>query len=393
MVKSSLIGEVGDGSASGVEPRAKRRAASRAVANGRREIDCGGAFKAVSERDPRRRRGINPNSRWSRRHPASSHLQTREITMSEPIYVGIDVGKDTLHVAACPTPIHACLPNTAEGHRQLCRMLQKHTVALVVMEATGGYERPVAAELLAEALPVVVINPRQVRDFARGMGQRAKTDAIDAQVLASFAQIVKPAPKPQFKAKTAELAELVKRRRQLNDLRTQENNRILMIHHHKVKKSIAKMIKTLDFQIAEIEQLIRDYIDADDDFKTKDGIIQSAPGVGPQTAAMLLSHLPELGQLNRQEIASMAGLAPWDHASGKSAGKAHIWGGRKEVRNVLYMAALAARRCNPVIRAMAERLTHAGKPFKVVMTACMRKLLIILNTMIRNQTSWTPKLN
>jgi transposase len=315
------------------------------------------------------------------------------MSTSEPIYVGIDVGKDTLHVAACPTPINTCLPNTADGHRQLCRMLQKHTVALVVMEATGGYERPVAAELLAELLPVVVVNPRQVRDFARGMGQRAKTDAIDAQVLASFAQVVQPAPKPQFKAKTAELAELVKRRRQLNDLRTQENNRILMIHHHKVKKSIAKMIKTLDFQIAEIEQLIRDYIDADEDFKTKDGIIQSTPGVGPQTAAMLLSHLPELGQLNRQEIASMAGLAPWDHASGKSAGKAHIWGGRKEVRNVLYMAALAARRCNPVIRAMAERLTHAGKPFKVVMTACMRKLLIILNTMVRNQTLWTPKLN
>lgn len=313
--------------------------------------------------------------------------------MSEQVYVGIDVAKDTLEIATCPDLIKTCLPNTPEGHRQFCQLFKKYPISLIVLEATGGYERPLAAELLVESLPVVVVNPRQVRDFAKGMGQLAKTDPIDAGMIAQFAQIVKPALKPQFKAQTAELAELVKRRRQLNDLRTQEANRLLMIHHPKVKKSITKMVKTLVFQIDEIDRLIRDYIEGDDDFTTKDRIIQSTPGVGPQTSAMLISHLPELGTLNRQEIAAMAGLAPWDHSSGKSKGKAHIWGGRKDVRSVLYMAAMTAWRCNPTIRTLANRLKQNGKPFKVVITACMRKLLVILNTMIRNQTVWTLKIS
>lgn len=312
--------------------------------------------------------------------------------MSEQMYVGIDVGKDSLYAASCPDQINTCVPNTIDGHRQLCRLLAQHSVALIVVEATGGYERPVAAELLAESLPVVIVNPRQVRDFAKGMGQLAKTDTIDARMLAQFAQMVRPSVKHQFKPQTADLAELVKRRRQLNDLRTQENNRMQMTHHPKVRKSIAKMIQTLDSQIAAIERIIRDHIEADDDFKSKDDILQSTPGIGPQTSAMLLSCLPELGMLNRQQIASMAGLAPWTHQSGRSTGKSHIWGGRKDVRNALYMAALTARRCNPVIRTLADRLTRMGKPFKVVMTACMRKLLVILNTMIRNQTVWSPKI-
>jgi transposase len=225
------------------------------------------------------------------------------------------------------------------------------------------------------------------------MGQWAKTDPIDAKVLATFAQIVQPAPKSHATAQTSELAELVTRRRQLNDLRTQETNRSLMIHHPKVKKSIQKMIKTLDAQIDEIDQLIRHHIDADDDFKRKDTILQSTPGVGPQTSAMLIANLPELGSLNRQQIAALAGLAPWDRSSGKYDGKAHIFGGRKDVRSVLYMAAFSAYRCNPVIRTIAQRLKAKGKAFKVVITACMRKLLIILNTMIRNQTLWSPKIS
>ncbi|MBN1796805.1 MAG: IS110 family transposase [Sedimentisphaerales bacterium] len=153
------------------------------------------------------------------------------------------------------------------------------------------------------------------------------------------------------------------------------------------------MIKTLDFQIDEIDNLVREYIDADDDFKNKDRILQSTPGVGPQISAMLIANLPELGKLNRQEIAALAGLAPWDRSSGKYDGKAHIWGGRKDVRSVLYMAAFTACRFNPVIHAIAERLKQNGKAYKVVITACMRKLLIILNTMIRNQTLWTPKIS
>jgi transposase len=313
--------------------------------------------------------------------------------MSESVYVGIDVAKDTFHVATCPDLIKTCLPNTQDGHRRLCQTLKEHSIALVVLEATGGYERPIAAELLNASLPVVVVNPRQVRDFAKGMGQWAKTDPIDAKVLATFAQIVKPAPKTHATAQTAELSELVRRRRQLNDLRTQESNRLLMIHHPKVKKSIQKMIKTLDFQIDEIDHLVREHIDADDDFKNKDRILQSTPGVGPQTSAMLIANLPELGKLNRQEIAALAGLAPWDRSSGKYDGKAHIWGGRKDVRSVLYMAAFTACRFNPTIRELALRLKQNGKAYKVVITACMRKLLIILNTMIRNQTLWTPKIS
>lgn len=311
--------------------------------------------------------------------------------MSQLVYVGIDVAKDTFYVAACPPVLKLDLPNTPEGHRQLCQALQKHSIALIVLEATGGYESSLAAELLSVRMNVVVVNPRQVRDFAKGIGQHAKTDPIDAQLLARFAEMVKPVAKTHATPQTKELAELVRRRRQLNDLRTQESNRIPMIHHPKVKKSIRKMIKTLDFQILEIDQLIRDQIDADENFKNKDRIIQSAPGVGPQTSAMLIGNLPELGKLNRQEISALAGLVPWDRSSGKWDGKAHIWGGRKEVRSALYMAAFNARQWNPIIRDLAVRLEQKGKPYKVIMTACMHKLLIILNTMIRNQSVWIPK--
>jgi transposase len=313
--------------------------------------------------------------------------------MSEPVYVGIDVAKATFHVAACPKILKTSLPNIPDGHQRLCRMLKEHTIALVVLEASGGYERPIVAELLKGGFPVVVVNPRQVRDFANGLGQWAKTDPIDAAVLAKFAQIVKPAAKSHATAQTAELSELVRRRRQLNDLRTQESNRLPMIHHPKVKKSIKKMLKTLDFQINELDQLIREHIDADDNFRNKNDILRSTPGVGPQTSAMLIANLPELGSLNRQEIAALAGLAPYDCSSGKYNGRARIWGGRKDVRNILYMAALAAYRWNPIIQEFASRLQQQGKVFKVIITACMRKLLIILNTMVRNQTLWTPKIS
>jgi transposase len=313
--------------------------------------------------------------------------------MSEKIYVGIDVAKDTFNVAASPSVLKTCLPNTPEGHRQLCQNLKNHTIALVVLEATGGYERPIVAELLNASLPVVVVNPRQVRDFARGLGQLAKTDSIDAEVLAKFAQLVQPAARSQKTAQTTDLAELVHRRRQLNDLRTQESNRLFLVHHRQVRKSIEKMLKMLDRQIAEIDELIEQHIRNDDNFQQKDRILRSTPGIGPQTSAMLLAQMPELGSLNRQEIAALAGVAPWDCSSGKWLGKGHIWGGRKDVRSILYMAALSARNCNPVIRQFAQRLEDEGKAFKVVITACMRKLLIILNTMIRNQSLWTPKIS
>jgi transposase len=312
--------------------------------------------------------------------------------MSEKIYVGIDVSKDTFNIACCPAALKTCLPNTPDGHRRLCQSLKNHNIALIVLEATGGYERPIVAELLEANLPVVVVNPRQVRDFARGLGQFAKTDSIDAEVLAKFAQLVQPAARSHKTAETTDLTELVRRRRQLNDLRTQESNRLSLIHLRQVRKSIEQMLKMLDRQISEIDKLIEQHIQNNDDFQQKDRILRSTPGVGPQTSAMLLAQMPELGSLNRQEVAALAGLAPWDRASGKWLGKGHIWGGRKDVRSILYMAALSARNCNPVIRRFAQRLEDEGKVFKVVITACMRKLLIILNTMIRNQTLWIEEI-
>ena len=232
---------------------------------------------------------------------------------------------------------------------------------------------------------------RQVRDFARGLGEWAKTDPIDAVVLARFAQIVQPEPKPPSSPEIDELADLVRRRRQLTDLRIQESNRSQLALHPKVRKSVRKMIKTLDYQITELDELIEQSIKSDDGFRGKDEILRSTPGVGPQTSAMLLSLLPELGQLNRQQVAALVGVAPYDCRSGAFAGQSHIWGGRKEVRGVLYMAALSAMRCNPSIHRFAQRLFDQGKFFKVVITACMRKLLTILNTMVRNQTLWHPE--
>ena len=365
--------------------------ASRAAKRGRREIDRALVFEAVTKQDPRRRCGTNPNSRMNRRRPtrlASSHLQDWEKTMQEPLFIGIDVAKDTFHVTSCPAAINTSLPNTSTGIKQLIKTIQTQVITLIVLEATGGYERAIVAELLEANFKVVVASPRQVRDFARGLGEFAKTDPIDAHVLARFAQVVQPKPKQYNRPETDELADLVRRRRQLTDLRTQELNRSQTVRHPKVRKSVRKMIKTLDYQIAELDELIQQHIKSDDDFRKKDEILRSAPGIGPQTSAMLLSQLPELGQLNRQEIAALVGVAPYDFRSGRFAGKSRIWGGRKEIRTVLYMSALTAMRCNPAIRSFSCRLREQGKAFKVVITACMRKLLIILNTMIRNQTLW-----
>ena len=311
--------------------------------------------------------------------------------MTEPLFIGIDVAKDTFHVASCPASINISLPNNPTGTKQLIKTLQPFTVSLVVLEATGGYERPIVAELLEANFKVVVASPRQVRDFARGIGEFAKTDPIDAAVLARFAQVVQPKPKPPADPQIGELADMVRRRRQLIDLRIQELNRSHLALHPKVRKSVRKMIKTLDYQIAELDRIIEENIKSDDDFRKKDEILRSTPGIGPGTSAMLLSQLPELGQLNRQEIAALVGLAPYDFSSGRFAGKSRIWGGRKDIRCALYMAALSAKRFNPAIHRFADRLAERGKTFKIVITACMRKLLVIVNTMIRNQTLWRPE--
>ena len=311
--------------------------------------------------------------------------------MSATLFIGIDIAKASFQVASRPAHLHGSYLNTRLGHQEFLHALAGLPVAQIILEATGGYEKPLAAELVQAGYHVVVANPRQVRDFARGLGRLAKTDPIDADTLAHFGEIVQPRPKPPQDPETEALAELVTRRRQLTGLLTQETNRAQMIHHVKVRKSIRKMIKTIEFQIRELDELIQDHIQANDDFQHKDHIMRSTPGVGPQTSAMLLSHLPELGRLNRHEIAALVGVAPFDRQSGKQLRPAHIAGGRKEVRSLLYMAALTARRCNPVIRQFAQRLEQQGKSFKVVITACMRKLLIILNALIRDQKLWTAE--
>ena len=309
--------------------------------------------------------------------------------MSHPLYVGIDVAKDSFDVASQPAGLALSLPNDPAGRQQLLKALHGHPVALIVLEATGGYERSLAADLLGAGHQVVVANPRQVRDFARGIGRLAKTDRLDAQVLAQFASLVKPRPRQAASPETADLAELVTRRHQLCDLATQESNRLPHARHPDVKRSLKRSLRAIEKQIEELDKLIRQNIDSDDGLRRKDEIVQSFKGVGPGTSAMLLSHLPELGGLNRQQIAALAGLAPWDFQSGKWAGQSHIWGGRMPVRNMLYMAAMSAIRWNKVIRKFFQRLDSKGKLFKVAITACMRKILVILNTLVRNDCLWS----
>ena len=237
---------------------------------------------------------------------------------------------------------------------------------------------------------MAVVNPRQVRDFAKGLGILAKTDRLDAQVIARFGQHVRPRTLAKTHEKQEELAQLVTRRRQLIELRTAENNRMETLVSKPVRKSVQQVVELLNKQIKRIEKEILALLESDDEWKDKGEIIQSTPGIGPVTVATLLAELPELGVLNRQEISALVGLAPFNRDSGPFHGKRSIWGGRASVRSALYMAALTARRCNPVIRSFAQRLEAQGKPYKVVMTACMRKLLVILNTLVKTNSPWNP---
>jgi transposase len=308
---------------------------------------------------------------------------------SPSLYVGIDVAKDSFDVASEPAGLRLSLPNTPAGRRQLLDALQAQPVALVVLEATGGYERPLSADLLKAGHAVVVANPRQVRDFARGLGHLAKTDAIDARVIARFAALVQPKPRPQPSPNTEDLAELVTRHHQLTDLATQEANRLPHARESEVRRSLKRSLREIDKQLDVIDKHIRKLISIYDDLRRKDEIVQSVKGIGDQTSAMLLAHLPELGRYNRGQIAALVGVAPWDFQSGQWAGQSHIWGGRQLVRNMLYMAALSAIRFNDRIAAFYQRLLAKGKPPKVALTACMRKLLVILNTLLRNGTQWS----
>ncbi len=315
-----------------------------------------------------------------------------DIVLPTLSFTGINVSKKSLDVGILPSEEVFSVSHDTEGIAQLIERFKLLRPALVVLEATGGLEGRLAAELINAGQPVAVVNPRQVRDFARAVGKLAKTDRINALLLARFAQQVRPRLTEKTSEKQAELTALVTRRRQLMDMLTAETNRRHSAQTTKACRSIDKVAELFNKQIITIEKEIAKLIESDDDWRATDQLLRSVPGVGPVTSAALVAELPELGRLNRREISALVGLAPYNHDSGKFRGKRSIWGGRASVRSALYMATVTARRCNPIIQAFSERLQKAGKLYKVVHTACMRKLLTILNTITKNHESWSPRI-
>ena len=306
-----------------------------------------------------------------------------------PLFVGIDVSKDHLDVAVRPTGEAWQVSYDSQGISDLVGRLRELAPQLVVLEATGGMELAVAGELAAANLPVVVANPRHVRDFARASGKLAKTDSLDAQVLAHFAEALQPEPRALPDADTQELGALVARRRQLVEMITAEKNRIRTATQ-RIRPNVQQHIRWLEENLEDLDQDLDDFIRSSPMWKDKEHLLRSTPGVGPVLSMTLLSGLPELGALNRGEIAALVGVAPFNRDSGTLRGKRTVWGGRSQVRAALYMAALVATRYNPVLRDFYQRLCAAGKPKKVALTACMRKLLTILNVMVRDNRHWNP---
>lgn len=303
------------------------------------------------------------------------------------MYVGIDVAKEKLDLAVRPGGEASSFRNDEAGMAELVGWLLARNPALVVLEATGGYESNLASALTVARLPVVVVNPRQVRDFAKATGQLAKTDAIDAAVLARFAEVVRPEVRPLPDEQTAELSALLRRRRQLVEMLTAEGNR-LGLATKRVRSSIEQHIAWLKMQLKDVDTDLHRTIRSSPAWREKDDLLQSVTGVGKVLSLTLLAELPELGVLNRRKIAALVGVAPLNFDSGKFRGRRGTWGGRAQIRPVLYMAAVVSARHNPVIRALYSRLIGAGKPPKVALTACMRKLLVILNAMVRTNTQW-----
>lgn len=305
------------------------------------------------------------------------------------MFVGIDVSKKQWDVCLSDGR-SARFPSQGDGFVKLCDLLRPHGRCMIVVEASGGYEQRLVAELIDSGHDVARVNPRQVRDFARSVGKLAKTDRIDAAVLALFAEKVQPRLSKKIPENQAQLEALLTRRRQLVQMKVSEQARLHQAQVHKVRKSVSHMLDQLRKQIDEIDGQMAELIENNDDWNARAAQLASVPGVGPQTSRTLLAELPELGKLNRQQIAALVGVAPFNRDSGALRGKRTIWGGRAGLRAALYMAALAARRCNPIIRRFADRLSCAGKASKVILVACMRKLLVILNTMARTNTTWNP---
>lgn len=310
--------------------------------------------------------------------------------MSSPSYVGIDVAKAHLDVAVLPAEGSWRVLNDPPGIAALVNQLQTHTPTLIVLEATGGYETAVASALALAGLAVAVVNPRQVRDFARALGQLAKTEAIDARCLAEFAARVRPATRPLPSDAHADLLALVTRRRQLIDMLTAERNR-LATARPTLHASLRAHITWLEKQIRDADRETGHRLQQSPVWRTREQLLRSVPGVGVQTARRLIVSVPELGTLAPRPLAKLIGVAPLNRDSGQHRGHRTTWGGRAAVRGVLYMAALSAARFNPVLRAFYQRLRAAGKPGKVALTAVMHKLLTILNAIVRDQAPWNPR--
>lgn len=309
---------------------------------------------------------------------------------SEQTYAGIDVSKAHLEAALLPTQQTFTFSNDAEGAQELASRLSQAGVGLVVLEATGGYERPVVAALGASGLAVAVVNPRQARDFAKAIGKLAKTDRIDALVLAHFAQAVRPDPRPLPDEEAQTFSEIPARRHQLVSMPTAEKNRLGMACSDSVAQGIATHIEFLEEEIARTDRDLDKTIKDSPTFRENEALLRSVPGVGPMLARTLLAELPELGTLSHKRLSALVGVAPLNRDSGERRGRRETWGGRARVRAALYMGALVATRHNPTIKAFYEQLLAAGKPKKVALVACMRKLLTILNAMIRDRASWSP---
>lgn len=308
--------------------------------------------------------------------------------MSTERFVGIDVSKDHLDVAVRPDGTHRRVPNTDEGLDQLVAVLGPSEPTLVVLEATGGYQRRAVAALSVAGLPVAVVNPARAREFAKATGRLAKTDAVDAAVLAEFAERMRPPARPLPDACAQEMRALLARRGQLVGMRTMERNRLGSAADRTVRRSIEAHLEWLDGQIDGTEKDLDEAIEASPVWKARDELLQSIPGIGPGVARTLLFELPELGRLSREQIGALAGLAPVNRDSGRWTGKRFIAGGRAVVRTAVYMATHAARKWNPALKAFADRLAAAGKPPKVVLIAVARKLLVIANAVLRDQKPW-----
>jgi transposase len=305
----------------------------------------------------------------------------------QPVHIGIDVSKATLDVAIEPSHERWQTTNDEAGIQQLVAHVRALHPERIVLEATGGYELPALAALGCAELPAVAVNPRQVRDFAKAIGRLAKTDALDAGVLAQFAAVVKPALRPLPDAATRELAGLLARRRQLVEMRTAESNRLGMAVDQ-VRPEIREHLRWLDKRISQLDRDLHDRLRASPLWRDKEDLLRTIPGVGPVLTLTLLAEVPELGSVTHRHLAALIGVAPFNCDSGKWKGTRRIWGGRAAVRAVLYMATCTAVRHNPVIRTLYQRLVATGKRKKVAIIACMRKLLTICNAVIARGTPW-----